>query len=162
EVRIVRIGVDVLQVGPVEEIVELKPDLEVEAFFEAIVFVDRGVGFGKVRASEVVRLFVPFGAERRLGELRQRVAEHAVEERRPRRSLLVVDRVREIVVRAVGVVVATVWRKAGDRIAERRAVRGPKLACRVEVVDVDDGEWIAALIDAGSGDAPSAGQVSYE
>lgn len=108
KVRIQRVGVHVLQVGAVEEVVELKPDLEVESFSEAVVLVNCSVCLGEIRASELVEFLVAFGSQSRLCKLRQGTGENAVEESRLGVALRVVGDVGVIQVLPVGVVVAAV------------------------------------------------------
>src|ERR1700683_4209097 len=154
--------IHVLQVGSIEDVVELEPDLEVESLFEAVVLVDGQVGLCKVRPAERVSLLVAFGADGRLRKLSG--LEDTVQESRLGVSLRVGCNVREIEIRSVRIVIPTVRCQSRDRIRGRRACAGTarRRAERSKGVLVDDREWVTALEDAGAGKSPSAGQMHYQ
>src|ERR1700689_4584586 len=69
EVGIQWVYIHVLQIGSIENVVELEPNLEVESFLEPVVFEDGEIRLCKVRPAERVLLLVPFGADGRLRKL---------------------------------------------------------------------------------------------
>ena len=65
EVAVQVVGVHILQVYAVEQVVELKPDLEIKSLLEPVVLVNGRVRLGEVRSAESVLLLVAFGSQSR-------------------------------------------------------------------------------------------------
>src|SRR6266571_4300398 len=63
EIPIGPVVVDIQQVRSVENIEELKPDLEVNPFCNVSVLVEVDVRFGKIRLAELSHFLVTLGAE---------------------------------------------------------------------------------------------------
>ena len=85
-------GIDSRQVRPVEEIEDLKPELEVNPFGNTGVFVEVDVRFGKVRSAELARLFIALRTESGSGELCRR--ENPIEKGGASIPLVVIGRIR--------------------------------------------------------------------
>src|ERR1700679_1778600 len=153
------IHVQVIEVGPVEDVVELKPDLEVVPFLEPIVLVNRQVRLGEVRPSETVLLFVAFGSDGRLCKLRRGIGEYPVQKRRLRRTLGVACHGRVIIIGPVRIVIAAVRRQPVNLVA-RCGARTSVYTDGNERVLVYDRERITALEDTGARKSPSPGQMA--
>src|SRR5882724_10318832 len=72
KVSVRNIVVDVEQVGPIEQIEELKPNFKGNPLGDACVLIDVDIGLGKVRLAELAHFFGAFLTERRNGEVAER------------------------------------------------------------------------------------------
>jgi hypothetical protein len=128
EVPVQQMGIDVRQVGAVEEIEDFKPELEVDPFSNTSVLVKVDVGLGKVWSTELSGLLAALGTESRRSELTRSKA--AIEKCGASGLLAVVTRIRVVepntVDRAdtIGVVVSASCSVAYRVVPGRRARRG--------------------------------------
>src|SRR5438132_1241633 len=114
-----QVTLDVLEVGMVEQVEELKTHLEIQPLGDVRVLVNRHVGLHEGRIAELVELLIALPHARRCSELPGREDTSGIGT--AGRSLVVAGNVRKIERVSVGVVVATVpeidTRQRGKRIA---------------------------------------------
>jgi|SRR5882724_899242 len=95
-----------LEIGMVEEVVELKPELKVESLGDVRVFVKVHIGLHVGGIPEFIWFLIAQGAWHRRGELRLREA--TGRESAMRSCLCVASDVRVVVVISIGVVISAV------------------------------------------------------
>src|SRR5438105_443699 len=133
-----QVTLDVLEVGMVEQVEELKTHLEIQSLGNMRVLVNRYVRLHEGRIAELVELLIALPNAGRRGELSGR--EDASGVGTAGRSLVVIGNVWKIECVSVGVVIATV----------------PEIGAR------EHGERIAGLVNAGAAQSPAASGASYK
>ena len=148
-------------VCPVEEVEDLKPELEVDPFRDEGVLVNVDIGLNKVRSAELLWLFVPFLTESGNGEVALRDCT-----REPSfvvGQLVVTNCIRVIEVVSVAVVVAAAGRVSDSGIQGRApgfVTQSARLAHCHEPVRVGCGNGITGLEDTRATEPPSAGHLT--
>src|SRR3954454_8254415 len=162
EASVRNVGVHVGVVGPVEQVEELKPELEVDAFGDTKILVDVGIGLKEIRSPELHGLFVTPAAECGSGEVA--LGDCSLEPSAVVGRLLVAGRVGIVEVVAVRVVIPA-SRGIADRGVRHRRARGSAvrsvLANRDITVEVCGGERISGLEDSCAAQSPSSGDDPY-
>ena len=133
-----QVTLDILEVGMVEQVEELKTHLEIQPLVDVRVLVNRHVRLHEGRIAELVELLIAFPHAGWCSELSGR--EHTSGVGTAGRSLLVTGNIWKIERVSVGVVIATV----------------PEIGTR------EHGKGIAGLVNAGTAQSPAASGASYK
>ena len=128
---------DILEIGMIEQVVELKSELKIEPLRDVCVLVDGGVRLHEGRISELVKLLVALGNAGWRSELPR--SEDTSSVSTAGRSLSVAGNVWKIKGVSICIVVAPV----------------PKTGAG------EDGEGIASLVNARSTESPPSGQLPH-
>lgn len=151
------VEIDVQQIGPIENIEELKPEFEIDSLGNAGLLVKVDIGLGKVRCAEPANLFISLCPERRNREVAR--GNGPGKKGSARRGLSISDRIRIVVIVPICVVVSALGSVANRRVGGRRASSGVG-AYGLIIVGVSDGQGRTGLENARAADAPSAGQMA--